>query len=266
VQLDELFAVLSTVTAGEGSEGKAPTRVSPSPCWVWVALDPVSKLLLASEVGQRPLALAPRLVHQVVEGLAPGCVPLFLTDGFKADLTAVLTHSGHWILPLRNWATGRRPTPRWLPLPQLHYAQVVKKLRYRRLVAVSSRVVFGTLAGVKRILAPMGWQINTAFIERFNLTLRHHVAAVGRRVTTVCQHEAGLRQQLALSSVYYNFCLPPASLRLSLPQPEPTSGSGSAKSWRPCTPAVAAGLTDHVWTLHERLLFRVPPWLQPQAL
>jgi hypothetical protein len=74
---------------------------------------------------------------------------------------------------------------------------------------------------------------------------------------------ATLRQQLALYQVYYNFCLPHASVRLPLPQPEPTNGRGSAKQWRPSTPAMAAGLTDHVWTLREVLLFRVPPWPQP---
>jgi hypothetical protein len=131
-------------------------------------------------------------------------------------------------------------------------------------VAVRSRVVFGTLAGIKQMLAAHGWQINTAFIERANLTIRQHVAAVGRRVTTVCKGEGGLHQQLAVYHVYYNFCLPHASLRQPLPQPEPTKGLGSAKRWRPCTPAMAAGLTDHVWTLREMVLFRVPPWPQPQ--
>jgi hypothetical protein len=61
----------------------------------------------------------------------------------------------------------------------------------------------------------------------------------------------------------YNFCLPHASLRQALLQPEPTHGTGSAKRWQPRTPAMAAGLTDHVWTLREVLLFRVPPWPQP---
>jgi hypothetical protein len=51
-----------------------------------------------------------------------------------------------------------------------------------------------------------------------------------------------------------------------LPVPEPTKGSGSTKVWRPCTPAIAAGLTDHVWSLKEVLLYRVPPWLQPQMV
>jgi hypothetical protein len=128
---------------------------------------------------------------------------------------------------------------------------------------VTHRLVFGTLSAVKQVLAAQGWQINTAFIERVNLTLRQHVAAVGRRVTTLCKGEAGLRQQLAVYHVYYNFCLPHASLRQPLPQPELTKGAGSVKRWRLCTPAMAAGLTDHGWTLREVLLLRVPPWPQP---
>jgi hypothetical protein len=43
------------------------------------------------------------------------------------------------------------------------------------------------------------------------------------------------------------------------------NGLGSARQWRPCTPAMAAGLTNYVWSLREVLLFRVPPWPQPQA-
>jgi IS1 family transposase/transposase-like protein len=263
VQLDELFAPLSVMKAGEVRAEEAVPCWSPSPRWVWVALDPVTKLLLAIEGGARTLAMAQCLVHQVVQVLAPACVPLFLTDGFKEYLRAVLTHYGHWVQRPRGWATGRLPQPRWLPLPQLQYAQVVKQTRRRRLVAVSARVVFGTLAGIKQILAAHGWQITTAFVERVNLTLRQHVAAVGRRVTTLCKGEVGLRQQLALYHLYYNFCLPHASLRFPLPQPEPTNGTGSGRRWYPCTPAMAAGLTDHVWTLREVLGFRVPPWPQP---
>ena len=102
-------------------------------------------------------------------------------------------------------------------------------------------------------------------MERINLTIRQHVAAVGRRVSTLCQGEDGMRQQLALYSVYYNFCLPHASLRQPLSQPVPPHSTGSAQQWRPCTPAMAAGLTDRGWTLRAVLLFRVPPWPQPQA-
>jgi len=262
VQLDELFALLSAVKDGEVSEAEAVQRLSRSPHWVWTAIDPESKLLLALNMGDRALAMAQRVVHQVVQVLAPGCVPLFLTDGFKEYTTALLTHFGRWVQPTRCQTTGPIPKPRWMPLPELLYAQVIKTVRRRRLVHVSHRVVFGTLEAVQQVLAACGWQINTAFIERLNLSMRQHVAAIGRRVTTLCKHEDGVRQQLVLYHVYYNFCLPHASLRLPLPQPEPTNGSGSAKQWRPCTPAMAAGLTDHVWTLREVLLFRVPPWPQ----
>ena len=97
--------------------------------------------------------MAQRLVHQVVQVLAPDCVPLFLTDGFKEYATALLTHFGQWVQPPRRRPQGPTPKPRWMPLPQLLYAQVVKSYRRRRLVRVSHRVVFGTLAGVKRVLA-----------------------------------------------------------------------------------------------------------------
>jgi hypothetical protein len=95
---------------------------------------------------------------------------------------------------------------------------------------------------------------------------RQRVAAVGRRVNTRCQGEVSLRQQLALYHCYDNFCLPHASFRRPLPQPEPTQGTGAARQWQPRMPAMAAGLTDHVWSLKEMLLFRVPPWPQPQKV
>ncbi len=116
-----------------------------------------------------------------------------------------------------------------------------------------------------RVLRQIG-HINTAFVERVNLTIRHHVAAVGRRVLTLCKSAAGLRHQMVLYHTYYNFCLLHASLRVSLALPPPTNGSGSVKKWQLRTPAMAARLTDHVWTLRQLLLFRVPPWPQPQGL
>jgi len=249
VQLDELFALLSAVKDGTVSETDAIERLERSPQWVWGAMDPESKLLLALDVGDRTLAMAQRVVHHVTQVLAPDCAPLFLTDGFREYVTALLTHYGHWVQPSRRQNKGPAPMPRWLPLPQLLYAQVVKTVRRRRLVRVRHRVVFGTLETVNAVLAPLGCQINTAFIERVNLTIRQHVAAAGRRVNTLCKGEDGLRQQVAVFHCYYNFCLLHASLRLPLSQPGLTDGSGSATQWQPRTPAMAAGLTDHVWTL-----------------
>src|SRR5256712_4708003 len=197
VQLDELYALLSAVKAGEVSEAEAITRLSRSPHWVWAAIDPVTKLLLTIDVGDRTLAMAQSVVHQAVEVLAPGCVPLFLTDGFKEYATALLTHFGQWVQPPRRQDQGPHPKPRWMPLPRLRHAQVVKTVRRRCLIRVRHRVVFGTLEAIQQVLAACGWQINTAFVGRLNLTIRQHVAAVGLRVMTLWHGEAGLQQQLA---------------------------------------------------------------------
>jgi hypothetical protein len=118
-QLAELFALLSAVQAGAVREAEAITRLSRSPPGVWGAIDPVTKGLLGLDVGERPRAMAHRVVHQVAQGLAPGCGPFFLTDGFKEYATALLTHSGGWVQPPRRQATEPAPTPRWMPLPGL---------------------------------------------------------------------------------------------------------------------------------------------------
>jgi IS1 family transposase len=263
LQLDELYAVLRDCKAGAISDAEAIKRLERSPSWVWTAMDPKSKLLLVVEVGSRTLAMAQRVVHQVTQVLAPDCIPLCLTDGLKDYTTALLTHFGYWMQAERRQDKGPMPKPRWMPLPELLYAQIVKSYRRRRIVGVTHRVVFGTQLAIEQVLARYGWTINTSFVERLNLDIRQRVAAIGRRVNTLCQGEAGLRDQLVLFQVYHNFVLPHASLRQPLPLPEATNGSGAAKVWRPCTPAMAAGLTEHVWSLKELLFYRVPPWPQP---
>ena len=208
MQLDELFALLSAVKDGEVSEADAIEHLERSPQWVWVAMDPESTLLRALDVGDRTRAMAQRFVHHVTQVVAPDCAPLLLTDGFREYVTALLTHYGHWVPPARRQDKGPAPKPRWMPLPGLLSAHVVKTVRRRRLVDVKHRVVFGSLEAVNHLLAPLGWHINTAFVERINLTIRQHVAAVGRRVTTLCKGEDGLRQQLAVFHCYDNFHLP----------------------------------------------------------
>ena len=266
LQLDELYAVLRAVRDGELSEAEAIDQLSCSPHWVWTAIDPESKLLLSAQVGPRTLAMAQAVLHQIAQLLAPGCVPLFLSDGNPTYLPAIVSHFGHWVQPPRRQGKGPQPKPRWMPLPELLYAQVVKKMRRRRLVEVKHVVVLGTQVAVDQVLRTCGWRINTSFVERLNLSLRQRVAAIRRRGATSCQGEAGLAHQLALFHVYHNFVLPHASLRQALEDPIPTNGNGSAKQWRPCTPAMAAGLTDHVWSLREVLMCRVPPWPQPQMV
>jgi len=266
VQLDELYAVLSAVRDGEMSEDAAIEHLSTSPTWVWTAVDPESKLMLSAQVGDRSPAMAQAVLHQIAQLLAPGCMPLFLSDGNPSYLPAIVRHFGHWVQPPRQHARGSAPKPRWMPLPGLLYAQVIKKTRRRRIVEIKRRVIIGTQAAVDGVLRACGWVINTAFVERLNLSLRQRVAPIRRRSATSCKGEAGLDGLIVLFQVYYNFVLPHASLRRALAEPIPTNGTGSAKLWQSRTPAMAAGLTDHRWSLREVLMFRVPPWPQPQTI
>jgi hypothetical protein len=210
--------------------------------------------------------MAQRVVHQVARRLAPGCVPAWFSDGFKGYLPAILGHFGVWVHSEHRQAPGPWPKPRWMPLPGLLYAQVLKQSRRKRLVGGNHRVVFGTREAVQHVLAVCGRQINTSYVERLNLDIRQRVAAVGRRVNTLGQGDDGVQHQLAVFHAYHNVVLPHASLRQPLLVPEATNSSGSVKVWQPCTPAMAAGVTDRVWTLQEVLLFRVPPWPHPHAV
>lgn len=259
VQLDELWALLGQ--RDPAAPGQPPQRGTR---WVWAGIDPASKLLLATVVGDRSLETAQLLIHAIVALLAPGCLPLFISDQWAPYATALLTHFGQWVTVPRRGSRGRHPKPRWRPLPTLQYAQVVKQRAKGRVIGVTYRVVYGSLATVTTLLqrSGVGQVINTAFIERCNLTLRQHVAALGRKVTSLAQSEAGLEHQLTVGGAYYNFCLPHRALRLPLPEPQPTKGAGSPRKWQPRTPGVAAGVTDRVWRLEELLRLRVPPWRQ----
>jgi IS1 family transposase len=151
LQLDELYAVLRGVNDGDISDDQAIKRLERSHHWVWTAIDPESKLLLAIEVGSRTLAMAQRVVHQVVQRLASTCVPLWLSDGFKGYRPAILGHCGVWHQPERTRAQGPASKPRWRPRPGLLYAQVIKQYRRKRLIGVKHYVVFGTLGAIEQV-------------------------------------------------------------------------------------------------------------------
>jgi IS1 family transposase len=257
VQLDELYA--PTVQLKQ-SEAELLALPGDSPLWLWTAMDPVSKLLLVALVGQRSLAVAQTVIHLVKQRLAPGCLPLFTTDGLAHYQTALLTHFGHWLQS--PTPSGRTLKPCWFPLPGLLYAQFIKHRRRRRIVCIKQRLVFGDRQQLHKVLDRLGWKINTAFVERLNLTIRQHIPALGHRVIQRAHSATGLSHQVDLFLIYYNFCLPHTSLRLPLATPQLTRGQGSLKQKLDCTPAMAAGLTDHVWSLREVLLYRVPPWPQ----
>lgn len=255
VQVDELWAQLGR------RKGKEKVKY-----WVWVGVDAPTKLWLATVIGDRSQACAQLLIHAIVALLAPGCMPLFTSDQWSAYATALLCHFGHWLPTPRTHARGRPPKPRWMPDPNLLYAQVVKQREHGRVVAVTQRVIFGSLKTIEKVLQAAGSQvINTAFIARLNLTIREHVAALGRKVQDIAKTVAGLRHQLSLAQAYHNFCLPHSALRVPLPAALPTRGNGSPKKWQPRTPAMAAGVTIRVWRMEELLLLRIPPWQQTSA-
>jgi len=208
--LDELFGLIRAVEQDEMERQEAIEQLDRP--WLWVAMDPVSKFWLATELGPRTSALAQRLVHQVVRRLKVDQLPLFMTDGWGAYETALLTHYGQWRAPEPG---SRQRQARWWPLPKLQYVQVIKKRARRRLVSVTRRVVFGSRDLIRQQLAAYGWQINPAFIERLNLSIRQHVPGLGRRVNTLTRSADGLAQQVGLYQVYYNFCLPHASLKVA---------------------------------------------------
>jgi hypothetical protein len=184
VQLDALYAVLRAVREGDRRAAEAIERLSRAPHWVWTAIAPETKLLLRVQVGDRTLALAQAILHQLAPLLAPDCVPRFLSAGYVHYLTAIVTPVGPWVQPPGRPGRGPAPQPRWMPVPGLLYAPVIKTTRRRRVVRVRPRVVCGTLEAVQQVLAAGGWQRQPACVERLNLSLRQRVAAIGRRRAT----------------------------------------------------------------------------------
>jgi len=142
----------------------------------------------------------------------------------------------------------------------LLYAQVVKQREKGRVVDVSYRVVFGSEEHIEQYLkqSPVSQTINTSFVERDNLTLRQSNRRLTRKTNGFSKELPWLEKQLWVSLAYYHLVLPHHSLRSVLPEPLATRGTGSEKRWQSVTPAMVAGLTDHVWTTSELLSYRVP--------
>lgn len=154
VQMDELCALLSQVQTDPEAAEAILTRWQRRHrrFWLWAAIDPLNKLLLAVVVGDRSLATAQMLVHAVVQVLATGGVPLFVSDRLAHYAVALLTHFGQWVTIPRRGTRGKHPKPRWMPLPTLQYVQVVKQRVNGRVVVVTQRVVYGVAAQVQTAL------------------------------------------------------------------------------------------------------------------
>jgi transposase InsO family protein len=128
-------------------------------------------------------------------------------------------------------------------------------------VRVTQVLRCGTRAGLKAALTGLGLsgRLNTAFVERVNLTLRQSVAALARRTWSTLQDAPQLLLQLSWWRAYYHFVRPHESLRVPLAQPRDRGGRRLPQRYRQRTPAMAAGLTSQRWTVHELLMLPLPP-------
>jgi IS1 family transposase/transposase-like protein len=256
-QLDELWSFVHTKeTHLPGAKIYCETY---SDAWVWLAFAPVWRLVVAFVIGKRTQESANLLLDRT-NAVTDEHIPFFTSDRLPEYAEALLHTYGTWFQPERNGARGRHPNPRRVPLPGLLYAQVVKVRENGRVIEVRTQVVFGTQDAVTAQLAasPVSDTINTSFVERDNLTQRQINRRLTRRTNGFSKEIAWFEKQLWLSMAYYHLILPHHSLRQPLNTPEPTRGTGTPQRWKAVTPAMAAGITDHVWTTTELLSYRLP--------
>jgi IS1 family transposase/transposase-like protein len=232
-------------------------RSSKQVLWLWLAIDPCTKLLPVLQLGPRTQHMAHSVIHSLRQMLAPGCLPLFTSDGLNVYFYALTAHFGHWL------ETGRRGWQRrqWQVEAGLIYGQVKKSYRRRKLVRITHVMRLGTETALKVALQGLGLsgRLNTAFIERVNLTVRHGVAALARRTWATSQHSSQLLAHLEWWRAYYHFVRPHHSLRVALMQPRERGGKRLAQRYRQRTPAIAAGRTTRRWTAKEVLSYPLPP-------
>jgi transposase-like protein len=224
--------------------------------WLAMALMVRTRLWLGGQVSaQRDEALLIRLMNQV-RAAALARPLLFCVDGFHGYIGAI-RFVFRTALPSGKQG-GRHKMVAW---PEIHIGQVIKQYQVRHVVGVLRRVFQGSEAIVQRLIAQNGGGkvLNTAFIERLNATFRARLAPLTRRTHALACQEASVQMGVYLIGAVYNFCTEHASLRLKLWVGE------HGFRWVQRTPAMAAGIADHCWSVHELLSFHVPPprWQPP---
>jgi transposase-like protein len=223
--------------------------------WLAMALAVPSRLWLGGALGAaRDLPLITRLIRLV---RAAACTPAILicVDGLVSYVTAIRR------VFRRPERTGKPGRPRLVPEAGVLVGQVIKRYVKRHVASVEQRVARGTAEAIRAVLAATGTgtMINTAYIERLNATFRSCLAPLVRRGRAIARTEARLTAGMWLVGCAYNFCWRHDSLRLPAP-------AGSESKWQERTPAMAAGLTDHRWTMDELLHYQVPlpAWVPPK--
>jgi hypothetical protein len=218
--------------------------------WMALAMMVSTRLWLGGAVSaRRDKVLIAALVAQVV--LVALCRPMvWAVDGLATYVKAI---QQAFRAPLH---TGQLGAPRKIPWPEVGIVQVIKR-RVAGQLTIERRVYQGDPTLVQTVIRTSqggSGGINTAFIERLNATFRQCLACLGRRSRALARSVTTLEHGLFLVGCLYNFCTPHDSLRLPL-----YVGRAGRRRWVPRTPALTAGLTDHIWSVRELLTFKVPP-------
>lgn len=240
-QLDEMWSFVGKKQ--QNLEPLEKLRQSMGDIWFWIAFDAVNKLVFAYVVGKRTLPHAVSLLREV-KRVTAHMPELFSSDQLDHYANALLQVYGEVIWPERKPGPGRPPNPRLIPPEDLLYAQVVKRYEKNRVAEVTRKVIFGDPRRVESILAasPVSHTINTSYVERNNGTIRHMDARCVRKTLRFSKIKQNHEHQLSLTLAYYHLCRPHKTL--------------TKRHGQPTTPFMAAGITDHVWTMHELLSFR----------
>jgi len=239
VQLDEL---------------RTKTRQGTDALWVWFAVDARTKIIPVLKVGPRTQPMAHAVVHALAKVLAPDCLPVFTSDGLKLYFYALTAHFGSWV------ESAGKQTHHWQVRAGLLYGQLVKHYCRRRLVRVERRASLGSLDQLAAALRALGESgtIQTAFVERLNLTVRQAVTPLTRRTWGIAQSSAELMFHLEWWRAYYHFVRPHTSLSQQLAVPRLRGAKRLPQRCRPRTPAQALGFTNHRWTIVELLSYPLP--------
>ena len=271
VQLDELWTFIRKKERMLSEWEKLQTDYGDN--WIWMAFDPIHKLVVAVLIGDHTEEEAVGLLERLRARLMEACLPLLTGGSLPHYAGAVLRVFGVWVQPRRKGTRGRLPKPRRVVPEGLNYATVHKEREGGRVVSVTTQVVYGSLKDILACLKPLQQTINTSFVERMKGTLRHLLSRLHRRSLcfskrraylgyhlhlALCSSPRGATYYTGLALAYYHFVRYHSSLRVRLSEPIPTRGKGSPKKWEQRTPAMAAGLTDHAWSLEELLMCHVP--------
>jgi hypothetical protein len=219
---------------------------------VWSSFAPECRLILAAFGGPRTFARALQL-SQMTSAMVWGG-PCFCRDGVSCARSALLAASPTLHTLPHTGKPGRPRKPVKEPQPDLVYGQVINKQRQGRLQALGSRVC----CGAER-LEVWGVSSSPSLLERLHLTLCPALAPRVRKRWSFWKDRTPMRRRMVCFQAFDNFARPPMSLRLPLSAQEPHASGLLQPQWGHRTPGMAAGLTDHVWTLRELLTAKFEP-------